>query len=305
MNRKLRWTWTALIAVAALTIVGAAPGAAQTKDGYLILYEKSADPASMQEIAREFAEDRKLELIVAPPNDYYEDNRIGTNAILCGKNADKEAVLNLARRLAGPEVDPEIRIDLLRIGPFPTPELNSARNSIDIRTVGDETYGEAYNPLDLSALTVDDFECGYGGRAALGPRNDSDTNPIRQALNGFNCAVHTFGSPTDEDIGKLIGKQIFDQVYDCRPASQATDPESFISKNTHTDLAQNRLPPGIFRTSVVYLLPKTAEIARDIARDLTARTDDKFEFSTQRGADFLAEGADPERVIIVFIVGRP
>lgn len=161
---------------------GTADALAQTRDRaettLLLYYEKGADgPAADRALDRlETQLTVPVDIVRVPPNPFYDDRELATNAVVCGAQASPEEVRLVVRTLM------EDGFAIRYVGPYGRPELNSQRNTIDIRSVGDETFYAAYEPITPEELALATITCGATGTGLFG-------KPSRQSETGLETAI--------------------------------------------------------------------------------------------------------------------
>ena len=120
----------------------------------VIYYIKTADSSLFSSVEKELDDIADGVVIQVPANPFYEKTGLGTNAVMCGENTNRDDVLEVAGLLI------ENGFNIQYIGPYSRAELNSQRNTIDIRSVGDEAFFDRTRPIKINDLDGAEFACG-------------------------------------------------------------------------------------------------------------------------------------------------
>jgi hypothetical protein len=141
------------------------PGYAETK---ILYYEKSADSGRVARALNEFARTSNNDFlpVTVPGNPYYDERNLPTNAVMCGSEASPQDVRALVEILISQGVQ------IQYVGQYRNPEINSGRDTIDIRSVGDDIYFRNYRPIEPNMVDWSKLKCGFGEEAIRGERLD-------------------------------------------------------------------------------------------------------------------------------------
>lgn len=128
----------------------------------IFYHKKNSDPATLPGALQVVADRLSANLIQVVGSGFYDEKNLGSNALLCGEKVDLNEFREVFREL----LSQNIRIQY--VGKYYEPEINSKRNSIDIRSINGERYFENMKPLNetdlnhaISKVGVDNF-CGFG-----------------------------------------------------------------------------------------------------------------------------------------------
>ncbi len=157
------FTFIVCTVVTQSSLLFASLACAETKVFY---YEKSADSGRVVQALDDFerAGERSLLRITVPPNPYYEEQELTTNAVMCGSQASLSEVREIVEALRSHQVE------ILYVGQYRRPELNSRRNTIDIRAIGDKIFYETHLPIEPEDINWSQLQCGFGEEGVYGER---------------------------------------------------------------------------------------------------------------------------------------
>lgn len=132
----------ALIGALFAMATGLAASAATAGEPAIFYWEKQADDGKVLEALKQ----QRITPFVLKGKSYYDDRTLGSNAILCGKRTDRAALRRFARTVI------EAGAKIQYIGPYYKAEMNSFRNSIDLRSINGPRYFKTARVLTLDDL---------------------------------------------------------------------------------------------------------------------------------------------------------
>lgn len=132
----------------------ACPIQAMAEPNYF-LWKKLNDKEGIQEIITQWGDAP----YILSSGSYYDDRLLPSNAILCGARVDRDVLRAFAIGLV------ESGIPIQFIGPFYQAELNSFKDTIDVRSIGNRSFF-GNNPV-FSREAVSNFDFGQEGLCGL------------------------------------------------------------------------------------------------------------------------------------------
>jgi hypothetical protein len=165
MSKRIELALTIRGLLALLVLCFPALGFPETK---ILYYEKTADSGKVAAAVRDFARQGGSGFlpVIVPANPYYEERGLPTNAVMCGSEASPQEVRALVELLISQGVQVQY------VGQYRNPEINSGRDTIDIRSIGDDVYFKNHWPINPDAVDWTKLQCGFGESAIRGERRD-------------------------------------------------------------------------------------------------------------------------------------